>query len=130
MQVRAMEAPDLFVEKMCASSLAPCASDPLGSGGAYGGGDVGGQECRERSGAVLGLANSFARVGIGGRSGTAVGEQRGAFVEQGPGRFAPGNEVTQRVEHLERKAGRAARVRRADRQPGQLRCQRPEHARH
>ena len=47
-------------------------------------GDVGGQQCRERGGAVPGLANPFGRVGIGGRSGTALDEQGGAFVQQGP----------------------------------------------
>src|SRR5262245_23023359 len=104
--------------------------DSSGSSGAYSGGDVGGQECRERGSALLGLSNSFGRVGIGGRSATTVNEQGGAFVQQGPGRFAPGNEVSQRVEHLECKAGRAAGVRRADRQPGQLRCERAEHACH
>src|SRR5262245_39284053 len=76
--------------------------DTLASGGAYGGGDVGGQECRERRGALLGLANSLGRVGICRRSGTTVREQAGAFVQQGPRRFAPRNEVPQRVEHLER----------------------------
>src|SRR5262245_40754639 len=76
--------------------------DSWASGGAYGAGNVGGQECRERGGTVLGLANSFGRVGIDGRGGTTVGEQGGAFVQQRPRRFAPRNEVPQRVEHLER----------------------------
>ena len=77
----AMEAPDVIVGR-CAPVLLPiCSSDPVGSDGAYGGRDVGGQECRECGGALLGVANSFGRVRIGGRGSTAVGEQGRAFVE-------------------------------------------------
>ena len=56
-----------------------CASDPVGSDAACGGRVVGGQECCEHGGALLGLANSCGSVGIGLRNSSQTARQIHSF---------------------------------------------------